>query len=62
MNNKINIPEYFVSEFNKYFREVIDLNFDYMRIRGEISEIKTATKGQLYLTLKDNDSILNLLM
>ena len=27
--------------------------------RGEISELKTATKGQIYLTLKDETSILS---
>ena len=59
MQSKINIPEYYVSEFNKSFRDVIESNFDYVRIRGEISEIKPATKGQIYLTLKDNDSILS---
>ena len=59
MPNKVNIPEYYVSEFNKSFRNVIELNFNYVRIRGEISEIKPATKGQIYLTLKDNDSIIN---
>ena len=41
------------------FKEVIESNFNYVRIRGEISEIKPATKGQIYLTLKDNDSIIN---
>ena len=30
-----------------------------MRIKGEISEVKTATRGQIYLTLKDEDSILS---
>ena len=59
MKNKINIPEYYVSEFNKLFRDVIESNFRYVRIRGEISEIKTATKGQIYLTLKDDDSIIS---
>ena len=59
MNNLTNIPEYFVSQFNKIFKEIIESNFDYVRIRGEISEIKTATKGQIYLTLKDDDSILS---
>ena len=59
MQNKINIPEYYVSEFNKLFRDVIESNFRYVRIRGEISEIKTATKGQIYLTLKDDDSIIS---
>ena len=47
------------SEFNKLFRDVIESNFSYVRIRGEISEIKTATKGQIYLTLKDDDSIIS---
>ena len=59
MNLVTNIPEYFVSQFNKVFRDIIKSNFDYVRIRGEISEIKTATKGQLYLTLKDDKSILS---
>ena len=59
MNKVINIPEYQVSQFNKILKEVVETNFDYIRIRGEISEIKTATRGQLYLTLKDNESILS---
>ena len=59
MNRKINIPEYEVSEFNKAFKDVIQDNFDYIRIKGEISELKTATKGQIYLTLKDKVSILS---
>ena len=59
MQNKINITEYYVSEFNKLLRDVIESNFRYVRIRGEISEIKTATKGQIYLTLKDDDSIIS---
>lgn len=59
MNFSNNIPEYRVSQFNKLFKEVIESNFDYIRIKGEISEIKNATKGQIYLTLKDDESILS---
>tara|TARA_Y100000768_G_C23969267_1_gene679640 strand:+ start:715 stop:2046 length:1332 start_codon:yes stop_codon:yes gene_type:complete len=59
MNNKINVPEYEVSEFNRAFKDIIENKFNYIRIKGEISEIKTATKGQIYLTLKDQDSILS---
>ncbi len=59
MSKKINIPEFEVSEFNRAFKDIIETNFNYVRIRGEVSEIKTATKGQIYLTLKDNDSILS---
>ena len=53
MNSINNIPEYKVSEFNHLIKEVIESNFNYVRIKGEISEIKIATRGQLYLTLKD---------
>ena len=59
MNNSINIPEYEVSEFNKVFKDIIEEKFNYVRIKGEISELKTATKGQIYLTLKDDNSILS---
>ena len=59
MSLHINIPEYNVSQFNQLIKGVIETNFDYVRIKGEISEIKTATRGQLYLTLKDEQSILS---
>ncbi len=59
MNNFINIPEYDVSELNEAFKQVIESNFDYVRVKGEISEVKTATKGHIYITLKDNQSILS---
>ena len=59
MNNKINIPQFEVSEFNRAFKDVVENNFNYVKIKGEISEVKTATKGQIYLTLKDQDSILS---
>jgi exodeoxyribonuclease VII large subunit len=59
MSIGINIPEYDVSQFNKIFKEVVETNFDYVRIRGEISELKNASSGHLYLTLKDANSVLN---
>ena len=55
----VNIPEYEVTQFNKIFKEVVENNFDYIRIRGEISELKIAASGHIYLTLKDSTSILN---
>ena len=57
--NKINIPEYSVSEYNKSLKQVIEENFNYVRIKGEISEIKKGSKGQIYFILKDNVSILS---
>ena len=59
MNFGINIPEYEVSQFNKIFKELVETNFSYVKIRGEISELKNASSGHIYLTLKDDNSILN---
>ena len=59
MSYSINIPEYKVSQFNRALKEVINHNFEYVRIKGELSEIKVATKGQIYLTIKDEESILS---
>ena len=59
MNLNINIPEYGVSQFNKAIKDIIEDHFSYVRIKGEISEIRVATKGQIYITLKDQNSILS---
>ncbi len=59
MSININIPEYGVTQFNKAIKNVIEDNFSYVRIKGEISEIKVAAKGQIYITLKDEASILS---
>ena len=59
MNKKHNIPEYGVTEFNQLFRETLELNFNYVKIRGEISEVKSATRGQIYILIKDASSILS---
>ena len=59
MNSNMNIPEYGVSQFNKAIKDIIEDHFSYVRIKGEISEIRVATKGQIYITLKDKNSILS---
>tara|TARA_B100001123_G_scaffold414045_1_gene513044 strand:+ start:591 stop:1922 length:1332 start_codon:yes stop_codon:yes gene_type:complete len=59
MNLKFNIPEYGVTQINKALKEVIEDHFSYVRVKGEISEIREATKGQIYITLKDEASILS---
>tara|TARA_Y100001970_G_scaffold294022_1_gene445946 strand:- start:8382 stop:9716 length:1335 start_codon:yes stop_codon:yes gene_type:complete len=59
MSSSINIPEYGVTQFNKAIKNIIEDHFSYVRIKGEISEIRAATKGQIYITIKDSDSILS---
>ena len=59
MNLNINIPQYGVTQFNRVLKDIIEDHFSYVSIKGEISEIRVATKGQIYLTLKDETSILS---
>ena len=59
MSLNLNIPEYGVTQFNRALKDVIEDHFSYVRIKGEISEIRVATKGQIYITLKDKTSILS---
>ena len=59
MSLNLNIPEYGVTQFNKAIKDVIEDHFSYVRIKGEISEIRVATKGQIYITIKDKTSILS---
>ena len=59
MNSNVNIPEYGVSQFNKAIKEIIEDHFSYVRIKGEISEIRVAKKGQIYITRKDQNFILS---
>lgn len=59
LNLNLNIPQYGVTQFNRAFKDIIEDHFSYVSIKGEISEIRIATKGQIYLTLKDEISILS---
>ena len=59
MNKLVNIPEYEVSQFNQHIKDLIETNYNYVRIRGEIFELKNASSGHVYITLKDQHSVLN---
>tara|TARA_Y100000994_G_scaffold47683_1_gene37359 strand:- start:9150 stop:10484 length:1335 start_codon:yes stop_codon:yes gene_type:complete len=59
MIDGINIPEYEVTQFNQKIKDVVESNFTYVRIRGEVSQLKSASSGHIYLTLKDENSVLN---
>ncbi len=58
MKSRINVPEYDVSEFNKLIKEVVDSNFNFVRIKGEISSIRPNKNNHLFITLKDENSVL----
>lgn len=56
---RTNILEYSVSEISRQLRDVVEDNFSYIRIRGEISGLKKAASGHIYFSLKDEDAVIN---
>ena len=53
-----NIPEFSVTEITSLTKNILEENFDRVRIRGEVSKIKE-NKGHLYFSLKDENFVLN---
>ncbi len=49
-----NVTEFSVAEITQAIRRTIEGRFDHVRIRGEISELKRAASGHIYLKLKDD--------
>jgi exodeoxyribonuclease VII large subunit len=54
-----NQPEYSVSEIAAGIKRVIEGNFGYVRVRGELSGFKRAASGHLYMDLKDDKALIN---
>lgn len=54
-----NIPEFTVAEFSRSMKRIVEDNFGYVRIKGEISGFKEASSGHLYFNLKDEIAIIN---
>ena len=55
---------YSVQDINKYIKNVLttDENLKFIFVKGEISNYKKAATGHVYLSLKDNESIINAVM
>ncbi|MCB2081620.1 MAG: exodeoxyribonuclease VII large subunit, partial [Rickettsiales bacterium] len=54
-----NVHEYTVSEISQALKRTVEEQFEYVRVRGEISGFKRAASGHLYFSLKDEKSVLN---
>jgi exodeoxyribonuclease VII large subunit len=54
-----NAPVFSVSEVSQAIKRTLEDNFGYVRVRGEISGFKRATSGHLYLSLKDENAVLD---
>ena len=55
MDNNTNNPVYSVGEFSHIIKKLVETNFSYVRIRGEISRPSFPGSGHVYFTLKDTD-------
>ncbi len=55
MENNTNNPVYSVGEFSHVIKKLVETNFSYVRIRGEISRPSFPGSGHIYFTLKDTD-------
>ena len=55
MNTNTNNPVYSVSEFSHVIKKLVETNFSYVRIRGEISRPSFPGSGHVYFTLKDTN-------
>ena len=54
-----NLPEISVSELSNQVKFTVETAFGHVRVRGEISRPKKAASGHLYLTLKDDRSVID---
>jgi len=54
-----NQAEYSISELSTALKRVVEMNFDHVRLRGEISGFKRAASGHLYMSLKDHDAVIS---
>ena len=59
MNLISNIKEYTVSELNSSIKNIMEKNFNLVKVRGEISQTNKHSSGHIYFTLKDGNSIIS---
>lgn len=54
----INIPEWTVSELSAALRRTVEDAYGYVRVRGELGNVKYHSSGHVYLDLKDENACL----
>lgn len=53
------IPVLSVSEISLSLKSCVEQVFSHIKVRGEVSDVKRATSGHIYFSLKDKDSVLS---
>ena len=57
-----NLPELSVSELSTALKRLVESEFGFVRVRGEISGFMRAGSGHCYLTLKDDRAVIDAVM
>jgi exodeoxyribonuclease VII large subunit len=52
-------PEYTVSELSQKLKRMVESEFSFVRLRGEISKVTIAKSGHLYTALKDEAAVMD---
>src|SRR5438045_3820060 len=57
-NARVNLPELSVSELSAALKRTIEDSYGYVRVRGELGNVKYHSSGHVYLDLKDDKACL----
>ena len=58
-SNISNKAEYSVSELSTALKRTVESTYGYVRVRGEISGLKRAASGHVYMILKDDSALIS---
>lgn len=59
MDNTGSLPSLSVSELAQKLKRTLEQQFDYVRVRGELSKVTRHSSGHLYTDIKDEGALLN---
>ncbi len=54
-----NIPEFTVTQLNRSIKDLLETNFEYIKLVGESGPVTIASSGHVYLSIKENDDVIS---
>lgn len=59
LNKFDNVPEYSVSQLSGLIKRKLEDDFQYIRVKGEVSSYKPNKSGHIYFSIKDENALIN---
>ena len=56
---RASVPEYSVSELSRSLRHTVEDTFSHIRVKGELTGVKRAGSGHIYMALKDDTALID---